>query len=784
MGSIRTRLALVASILTAIAVTPVVAASAGHVAPTVGDTNMGNLAGNERELNIVVDPNNPDILAGGANERGIAGGTQRWYTSTDGGRNWNNGRLPSGTLTVTGVANPTMSDPSLDFGSNGEVYYSALMHGGTTQPCTLFVTASTDLGVNWTDPANGIVGTGTTGPNVCHDKEHIAVDRQNNDNVYVAWTPIGGTLNREAVFSRDLNGVTDGFAFSTPTVLSNAPVPAGCLNQGADFALDPNTGPSGTIYVAWTSFCSGFTDGDPGTVYVVSSTNQGAAWSTPVAAATLVNVNPNIATGFRSRSHPSIDVDPASGRVFVVYATYADAPTNSDADVMIVSSPNASSGSWTAPARINQDAGTTHQVFPWIGVGNGRVHVVYSSAAGGGSNWDTRVASGAVAATPTFTEIVVSSATTPFSTGFIGDYHGNIVGTDDVVHPAWGDGRAVVGGNTYAFTARVNFSPPTLLTVSPLAPTEEVGNNVTLTATVTGAHGEPETFIPVTFSVTSAGTPSSTGTTGMTNASGELMFTYTNTTSGVDDVHVFADLNENMVEDAGEAIDTTVTWNPGPPASIELTPENDTNTVGESHTVTANVEDQFGNAVPGETVTFSVASGPSAVDGTPGQPIPSGASPSTDGNGEATFAYTNSKASVDTITGTTTTVVLQDTATKTWDPIVAQIDINPGSDPNSFGAKARGQVPVALLGSATFDAGLVDDATVLFGDAPSPAGDAPIAHKSGHAADVNLDPWGDRIYHFRFTLTGLDPTDTAGCLGGEISGLDFLGCDDVNIVPG
>ena len=63
---------------------------------------------------------------------------------------------------------------------------------------------------------------------------------------------------------------------------------------------------------------------------------------------------------------------------------------------------------------------------------------------------------------------------------------------------------------------------------------------------------------------------------------------------------------------------------------------------------------------------------------------------------------------------------------------------------------------------------MVDDATVLFGDAPSPAGDAPIAHKSGHAADVNLDPWGDRIYHFRFTLTGLDPTDTAGCLGGEI----------------
>ena len=33
---------------------------ANHVPPTIQDTNMGNLAGNERELNIVVDPNNPD----------------------------------------------------------------------------------------------------------------------------------------------------------------------------------------------------------------------------------------------------------------------------------------------------------------------------------------------------------------------------------------------------------------------------------------------------------------------------------------------------------------------------------------------------------------------------------------------------------------------------------------------------------------------------------------------------------------------------------------------------
>jgi hypothetical protein len=524
--------------LTLVALSPIVSASAFHVPPTVRDYNMGNLTGNERELNIVVDPNDPDTLAGGANERGVAGGTQRWYVSTDGGRNWTNGRLPNGTLTVTGVASPTMSDPSLDFGSNGEIYYSALMHGGTSQPCTLFVSVTQNNGGIWTDPANGIVGTGTTGPTVCHDKEHIAVDRANNDNVYVAWTPIGGTNNREAVFSRDLNGITDGLAFSAPTVLSTGTALDGCLNQGTDFALDPA---SNTIYIAWTSFCSGFSDGDPGTVYVVSSGNQGGSWSAPVAAATLVNANPSIASGFRARSHPSIDVDPATGRVYVVYATYVDSPTNSDSDVMIVSSPNGGAGTWTAATRINQDAGTTIQIFPWIDIGNNRLHVVFSSRAADGTNWDTRVAYGPVAVAPTFTEIVVSSALTPPGTGFIGDYHGVFLGSDDVLHPAWGDGRAAAGGTTDAFTARVNFSPPASVSLAPLTPTQNIGLVQAFTATVTGAHGEVETFIPVSFSVISAGSPSPSGGTAVTDTAGQASFSYTNTVPGVDTLHVFAD---------------------------------------------------------------------------------------------------------------------------------------------------------------------------------------------------------------------------------------------------
>lgn len=624
-------------LLFSISLVPLLTVSASHLPPLVRDYTMGTLTGNQRELNIVVNRNNPDILAAGANERP---GTQHWYVSTDGGRNWTNGVLPSGTLTVAGTTSTAMSDPSLDFGANGEIYYAALMHGASSEPCTLFVTVSQNQGTTWTDPATGVVAAGTTGPVVCQDKEHILVDRLNNDNVYVAWTPIGGTLNREAVFSRDLNGITDGLAFLAPTVLSTDSAQDGCLNQGADFAEDA----AGTLYIVWTSFCSGFANGDAGTVFVVRSTNQGGTWSAPVQAATLDNADSPVDPSFRARSHPSIDVDQATGRVFVVYATNANTSSNSDPDIMIVSSPNGTAGTWTTAARVNQDAGTTEQVLPWIDVGNGRIHVVFSSRAGDGSNWTTQLAYATASATPAFTEIAVGLANTPAGTGFLGDYHGAIVGTDDVLHPAWGDGRTGVSGQTDAFTARVNFSPPTTLTVSPLAPSEEVGINVTFVATVAGSHGEAETFIPVTYTVISGGSPSSSGVSGLTDTAGKVTFTYTNTTSGVDTLHVFADFNEDGVENAGETLDTTVTWRPGPPASLALTPASATNEVDETHVVTATIQDRFGNATPNILARFAVT-GANQVFG-----LPTNGSSLTDAAGQTTFAYVGIMPGDDTIT--------------------------------------------------------------------------------------------------------------------------------------
>jgi uncharacterized protein YegL len=224
-------------------------------------------------------------------------------------------------------------------------------------------------------------------------------------------------------------------------------------------------------------------------------------------------------------------------------------------------------------------------------------------------------------------------------------------------------------------------------------------------------------------------------------------------------------------------------------ASLDLTPASAFNTVGDTHNVTATVSDDFGDPVQGISVDFSVSGGPSVIDGSPSEPTPAEGSDATDANGEAFFSYTNAKASVDTITataGTQTFVsqVLSDTAKKTWEPLDVAIDIKPGSFPNSYGADSKGNIPVALLGSASFDVSTVDESTLRFGECSTPLPDDHIAHKKGHPQYVNGDAYGDVVYHFPFQDTNLDPADTQGCLGGQAGGLDFLGTDSVNIVPG
>lgn len=110
--------------------------------------------------------------------------------------------------------------------------------------------------------------------------------------------------------------------------------------------------------------------------------------------------------------------------------------------------------------------------------------------------------------------------------------------------------------------------------------------------------------------------------------------------------------------------------------------------------------------------------------------------------------------------------------------ITVDIDVKPGSEPNSTNLGSRGVIPVAILTTPDFDVASVDPATVVFAqpDGASPVHDA--------LEDVDGDGNLDLIMHFRTQETNIADDATEACLAGEtFAGQAIQGCDIIRIVP-
>jgi protocatechuate 3,4-dioxygenase beta subunit len=237
--------------------------------------------------------------------------------------------------------------------------------------------------------------------------------------------------------------------------------------------------------------------------------------------------------------------------------------------------------------------------------------------------------------------------------------------------------------NGDAFVTKLDMiGAPATLTLSPTADTNPVGTSHTVTATVTDIAGNPVSGVTVRFFVTGANTASGSATT---NASGQATFTYTGNNAGVDQIHAFADTNNNGTQNAGEPFgDATKTWTPAAPAMLTLTPATDTNPVGTSHTVTATVTDVAGNPVANVTVRFAVTGSVS----TTGQCT-------TNNAGQCDFTYPGPTApGADAITafadtnnnGTQNAGEPVGAAEKTWTPgAPATLILEPAADTNPVG---------------------------------------------------------------------------------------------------
>ena len=123
-----------------------------------------------------------------------------------------------------------------------------------------------------------------------------------------------------------------------------------------------------------------------------------------------------------------------------------------------------------------------------------------------------------------------------------------------------------------------------------------------------------------------------------------------------------------------------------------------------------------------------------------------------------------------------------------WSPVIpvleVEIDIKPGSYPNSVNLGSNGVVPVAILSTADFDATLVDPETVTLAGA-----DVAVRGKGSKylaaAQYVDGDNLLDLVLHVE--TENFDPgafQDGYACLTGETyDGVLVEGYDEITIVP-
>jgi hypothetical protein len=110
-------------------------------------------------------------------------------------------------------------------------------------------------------------------------------------------------------------------------------------------------------------------------------------------------------------------------------------------------------------------------------------------------------------------------------------------------------------------------------------------------------------------------------------------------------------------------------------------------------------------------------------------------------------------------------------------PTRAQVDIKPGSYPNPINPRSNGVMPVAILGSSSFDVTTVNIQTVKFG----PGQTAP-ANGTG-VQDINGDGIPDLVLHFDTRASQITCTDTAAFLNGQTtSGQPIVGSDSIMTV--
>jgi hypothetical protein len=330
------------------------------------------------EPTIAISTTDPKTMVAGSNDYNTPN-SDAWcgfYTTHDGGKNWTESFIPGypsgpqSALTGFGGA----GDPVCVAAPDGSFYFAGIAfkrarmqqnpigfgwHLGLDN--CVFVARSTDNGDSFSQVV--IVWAAFESLVRFDDKEWVAVDPNNANNVYLAWVIFTGMLTARLMLSRSTDG---GQSWSRPIAISETT--SGELNlQGTAIVVDKKS----VVHVTWIDYGNN-------NIRYAFSTNQGQSFSTPVNVAPITPIPTPLPHGnYRTPDMTALAVDTGGGSSDgALYVTWADYGSG-DADVLLSYSHD-NGKSWEGPVRVNNDTdgNGADQFFPAVAVSaEGWVHV-------------------------------------------------------------------------------------------------------------------------------------------------------------------------------------------------------------------------------------------------------------------------------------------------------------------------------------------------------------------------------------------------------------------------